>query len=131
MTQATQWLSGYEKAWRTKHPDDLRAIFTDDAEYWFRPDDPDPVRGIDGIIEMWVEPEPTEPVYELEVLIEDDRLAIVKGHVDYPGHQRYENLWEVHFAPGGRAQRFVEWFMVPREAAERDADSQAELDADS
>ena len=120
MSQARRWLDGYITAWRSKSPDDVRAIFTDDAEYWFRPDDPDPVKGIDAIIEMWGEPEAPNPIHELDVLIEDDRLGIIKGHVDYPGHQFYSNLWEVHFAPDGRAQRFVEWFMTPRKPADED-----------
>lgn len=114
MTRTTDWLAGYEKAWRTKSPDDVRALFTDDAEYWFRPDDPEPARGIEQIVEVWTEDEPTEPVHELGVLIEDERLGIITGWVDYPGHQKYTNLWEVHFADDGRARRFVEWFMVPR-----------------
>jgi SnoaL-like domain len=117
MSQTRQWLDGYIRAWRSKSEDDVRALFTDDAEYWFRPDDPEPARGIDAIIAMWGEPESPNPVYELDVLIENDRLGIITGHVDYPGHQFYSNLWEVHFAPDGRAQRFVEWFMTPRKPA--------------
>jgi hypothetical protein len=116
MSRASEWLDGYIRAWRSGAPDDVRAIFTDDAEYWFRPDDPEPIRGIDGIVDGWAEGEPTEPVFDFEVLIEDERLGIIKGHVDYPGHQSYQNMWEVWFAPDGRAQRFVEWFMVPRKA---------------
>jgi len=114
MSRTQDWLEGYERAWRSKAADDVRAIFTDDAEYWFRPNDPDPVRGIDAIIEMWGEDEPSEPEYALEVLIENERLGIVKGHVNYPGHALYANLWEVHFDDDGRARRFVEWFMTPR-----------------
>jgi hypothetical protein len=114
MTRTSEWLAAYETAWRTKSDDDVRAVFTDDAEYLFRPDDPEPVRGIEAILEMWAEEEPTEPAYALSVLIENDQLGIVTGWVDYPGHQRYTNLWEVHFASDGRARRFVEWFMVPR-----------------
>lgn len=114
MTQTTQWLEGYIRAWRSKDAADVRAIFTDDAEYWFRPDDADPARGIDAIIEAWLDDEPADPEYAFDVLIEDDRLGIIKGHVDYPGHQFYSNLWEVHFAADGRAERFVEWFMTPR-----------------
>ena len=120
MSQTRRWLDGYIRAWRSKSADDVRALFTDDAEYWFRPDDPDPARGIDEIIAMWGEPEPTDPVHELDVLIEDDRLGIITGHVDYPGHQFYSNLWEVHFAPDGRAERFVEWFMTPRKRAQEE-----------
>src|SRR5687767_4767676 len=117
MSQTRRWLDGYIRAWRSGSADDVRAIFTDDAEYWFRPDDPEPLRGIDAIITMWGEPESPEPVYELDVLIENDRLGIIKGHVDYPGHQFYSNLWEVHFAADGRAERFVEWFMKPPKPA--------------
>jgi hypothetical protein len=117
MTRASDWLAGYEKAWRSKDPDDVRTIFTDDAEYWFRPDDSEPLRGIQAIIEQWLEDEPAEPVYELSVLIENDQLGIIKGWVDYPGHEKYTNLWEVHFADDGRAHRFVEWFMTPRKSS--------------
>jgi len=118
MTRASEWLTGYERAWRSKEPADVRALFTEDAEYRFRPDDPEPVVGIDAIVEMWQEDEPAEPVYDLRVLIEDDDLGIITGWVDYPGHEKYSNLWEVHFAPDGRAHRFVEWFMTPPQATE-------------
>ncbi|SEJ63246.1 nuclear transport factor 2 family protein [Demequina mangrovi] len=116
MTCTNDWLAGYLKAWETKAEDDVRALFTDDAEYWFRPNDPEPVRGIDAIVEAWQEPEPGVPVPRLAVLIENERLGIIKGSVDYPGHETYTNLWEVWFAPDGRALRFVEWYMTPRAA---------------
>lgn len=116
------WLDGYLAAWTSKDADDVRAIFTDDAEYWFRPDDPEPVRGIKAILEAWNDPEPTVAVPVLDVLVEDDRLGIISGRVDYPGHESYLNLWEVHFAPDGRARRFVEWFMSPRGATSGGAD---------
>jgi hypothetical protein len=118
MSQTKKWLDGYIRAWRSKSAQDVRAIFTDDAEYWFRPDDAEPVRGIDAIVKMWGEPEAPDPQYDFEVLIEDERLGIITGHVDYPNHNSYTNLWEVHFAPDGRAQKFVEWFMTPRKAAD-------------
>ena len=57
------------------------------------------------------ESEPTEPVIELDVLVEDDTVGVVTGSVDYPGHQLYRNMWEIHFAEDGRARRFVEWYM--------------------
>lgn len=118
MTKATDWLAGYIKAWETKDERDVRAIFADDAEYRFRPDDDDPVVGIDAIVAMWSEPEPAEPSHDLAVLIEDEQVGIITGTVEYPGHERYSNLWEVHFSPDGRAARFVEWFMTPRKAEE-------------
>lgn len=119
MSQTSEWLDGYLRAWRSKADDDVRALFTDDAEYCFRPNDPDPARGIDAIIEMWGEDEPAQPEVDLEVLVENDDVGIITGRVNYPGHQSYSNLWEVHFASDGRAKRFVEWFMAPRKAGNR------------
>ena len=40
MSKTRIWLDGYLAAWSSKDPADVRAIFTDEAEYWFRPDDP-------------------------------------------------------------------------------------------
>jgi len=116
MATTQNWLDGYLTAWRTKQADDVRAIFTDDAEYWFHPYDAEPVRGIDAIIAAWMEPEWTVAVPDLGVLVESDTLGIVRGSVDYPGHSSYMNLWEVHFAPDGRAQKFVEWYLKRPEA---------------
>lgn len=117
MSKTREWLVGYLRAWKSNDPDDVRAIFTTEAEYWFRPDDPDPVRGIEAIVRMWTqEPEPTEPVIALDVLVEDETVGVVTGSVDYPGHQLYRNMWEIHFGEDGRAQRFVEWYMKAHEA---------------
>ncbi|WP_062293032.1 nuclear transport factor 2 family protein [Demequina phytophila] len=118
MTRTSDWLDGYIKAWESKSDEDIRALFTDEAEYWFRPNDPEPVKGIDAIVEAWKQPEPSDPTYSLAVLIENDELGIITGTVDYPGHESYTNLWEVWFAPDGRAARFIEWYMTPRETAD-------------
>lgn len=116
MTRTSDWLDGYLRAWRTKDAADVRAIFTDDAEYFFHPYERDPVRGIDAIITAWQEPERTEAVADLAVLVEDARIGIVRGTVDYPGYASYVILWEVHLADDGRAERFVEWYLkVPEE----------------
>lgn len=114
MTRAQEWLNGYLRAWKSYDEADVRAIFTDDAEYWFRPNDPEPTRGIDAILEMWDSDRDDDPEFDFEALIEDDRLAIIKGHVNYPRGKHYTNIWEVWFAPDGRAQKFVEWWMLPR-----------------
>ena len=82
MSKTRSWLDGYVRAWKSKNPADVRAIFTDDAEYWFRPDDDSPVRGIDAIVRMWAEEsEPTEPVIDLDVLVEDEHVGVVTGSV--------------------------------------------------
>ena len=73
--------------------------------------------GIDAIVAMWDSDRGDDPEFDFEVLIEDDRLAIIKGHVNYPEGKHYSNIWEVWFAPDGRAQKFVEWWMLPHKRA--------------
>lgn len=124
MTTTSDWLDGYLRAWRTKDAADVRAIFTDDAEYWFHPYDREPVHGIDAIVEAWMGPEPTQAVWDLAVLVEGEGIGIIRGTVDYPGHASYVNLWEVHLAADGRASKFVEWYLkVPADADPGAADS--------
>ncbi len=109
MSRTRTWLDGYITAWQTENPDDVRAIFTEDAEYWFHPNGSDAARGIDAILAAWPESENADPRHRLDVLIENDDVGIITGTVDYPGGTDYVNLWEVHFAPDGRAKKFVEW----------------------
>lgn len=113
MSQTQKWLDGYLRAWRSNDAAQVRAIFTDDAEYFFRPDDDKPARGIDAILAMWGRDEGTQPRADLQVLIEDEHLGIVTGTVDYGEGQSYSNLWVITFAPDGRARRYVEWYMTP------------------
>ena len=75
----SDWLDGYLRAWRTKDAADVRAIFTDDAEYWFHPYDREPVHGIDAIVEAWMGPEPTQAVWDLAVLVEGEGIGIIRG----------------------------------------------------
>jgi ketosteroid isomerase-like protein len=117
MSQTQRWLDGYLRAWRSNDAAEVRALFTDDAEYLFRPDDPEPARGIDAILAMWGRDEGSDPKIDLRVLIENDDLGIVKGAVDYGDGQSYSNLWEISFAPDGRARHFVEWYMMPPKSA--------------
>jgi len=49
MTDIVQrWLDGYLVARRTNDPDDIRALFTEDASYAGGPFDPDPWVGREG-----------------------------------------------------------------------------------
>ena len=43
---------------------------------------------------MWTqEPEPTEPVIALDVLVEDETVGVMFRLHGYPGHQLYGNMW--------------------------------------
>ena len=113
MSAGTDWVAGYVKAWGSNDPDDIAAIFTEDAVYEFSPDDPDKLRGREAIIAGWLDSkdEPGDWTFDWEVLAENDDLLIVQGRTDYPTEKLYDNLWVVRLAPDGRATRFTEWYM--------------------
>jgi uncharacterized protein (TIGR02246 family) len=112
------WVQGYVAAWNSNEPDDIRALFTEGAEYLTEPYS-SPWRGRDEIVREWLdnkdEPGETEFTYEIP-LVQDD-YAILKGRTAYKTPPReYHNLWEITLAPDGRATNFVEWWMkVPKE----------------
>jgi hypothetical protein len=48
------WLERYSDAWGSNEPDDVAALFAEDAEYWWGPFR-EPARGRDAIVRAWVE----------------------------------------------------------------------------
>ncbi|HLU64351.1 MAG TPA: nuclear transport factor 2 family protein [Protaetiibacter sp.] len=84
-----QWVSRYRTAWESNDPDDIRALFTPDAEYFTGPSE-QPWRGHDGIVAQWLE------------------------NADRPGQTSCEF---VELDPDGRARRFTEWYMERPDSA--------------
>ncbi|MCE3294241.1 MAG: hypothetical protein K0Q84_3178 [Arthrobacter sp.] len=115
MTDAIrQWMEKYIAAWETNEPEDIRALFTEDAVYATRPYDPDAWRGREQIVERWIASadEPEDWRFEWSVLGSDGDLAFVQGRTTYlDDRPSYENLWVIRLAPDGRASAFTEWFM--------------------
>lgn len=109
----TNWMNGYLKAWDSNEPDDIRALFTDDAAYEYSPSDPEPLHGIDAIVDGWIasRDEPGTWSFSWEPIVETDDLAVVQGKTKYSTKSDYDNLWVIRFAPDGRAHRFTEWYM--------------------
>jgi hypothetical protein len=113
-----QWMEKYITAWTTNEPDDIRALFTEDAVYATRPYDPDAWRGHGQIVEHWLTSadEPEEWTFEWSPLGSDGELHFVQGRTTYLGDRpSYENLWVVRLGPDGRATAFTEWFMERKE----------------
>jgi hypothetical protein len=112
-TAVTEWMEGYIKAWKSNSPDDIRALFTEDALYEFSPSDSEPLRGIDAIVEDWITDRDERGTWSFtwEPLVVTDELAIVQGQTKYSNKSDFDNLWVIRFAPDGRATRFTEWYM--------------------
>lgn len=105
------WIERYLVAWRTNDPGDIRALFTDDAEYrtagWR-----DPHTGHDEIVRMWLG-RPDEAgtwTFSWRTIGIDGRRAFVQGETTYPD-EVYANLWVIELADDGRARSFTEWWM--------------------
>lgn len=115
------WMEGYLVAWCSNDPRDLEALFTDDAVYERRPNDRDPSRGRDAIVQTWLRLRDAPdswtfdytPLGFLQPAEPDagaDTTALVQGATRYlDGRPTYENLFFITLAPDGRATHFLEW----------------------
>lgn len=110
-----EWLEKYRTAWASNEPDDIRALFTEDATYAGSPFSADPWRGHDAIVAGWIEhaDAPGDYTFEGAPLAYADGIGFVQGQTKYSNGTNYANLWVIHFAPDGRATSFVEWYMSP------------------
>ena len=108
------WIAGYRRAWDSNAEGDIRALFTDDAEYRFHPYDETAASGLDAIVSAWLQDrdEPGDTTFEVRSMHVDGDTAFVQAVTDYvtPGDV-YDNLWVIEFAADGRARSFVEWYM--------------------
>ncbi len=107
------WISGYERAWSSNDPEDIGALFTDDARYLTEPF-AEPWSGREAIVAGWLEhrDEPGAATFEWQPLLETPELSIVTGTTAYREPPRiYDNLWVIRFAADGRCREFVEWYM--------------------
>lgn len=64
-----RWVQKYRKAWESNDPKDIAALWTDDAAWYRRPDEP-AVVGQEAIVDAWLEiaDAPGETTFEYEVL---------------------------------------------------------------
>ena len=122
-TQSVQrWLDAYSHAWLTYDPDEIGALFSEDAEYLYHPWDTgnDVVRGRAAIIANWLENRDKAGAYRGEyhpLLIQGDQ-AVTAGMSWYYSddtqttlERAYHNLWVLRFDDAGQCRSFTEWYM--------------------
>jgi len=117
--QVSQWLAGYEAAWRAAGTGGLAGLFTEGATYLQSPYG-QPVTGLDAIGRMWeAEREGPDEVFTLAtgILAVDGQVAVVRAEVRYgdPPTQEYRDLWVIRFAGDGRCAWFEEWPYAPED----------------
>ena len=107
------WIDRYVEAWGSNAPDQIGALFTDDARYFTAPHR-EPWTGRDAIVREWLgrKDEPGDWGFRYEVLGVDGSVGFVRGwttyHADDPD---YSNLWVIRLAGDGRCDEFIEWWM--------------------
>ncbi len=109
----SEWLTGYEAAWRAPGTEGLAGLFTGDATYLQSPYE-QPITGLDEIKRMWEEErEGPDEVFTLatDILAVDGPTAVVRAEVCYrdPPGQEYRDLWVIRLAGDGRCAWFEEW----------------------
>jgi hypothetical protein len=115
--QVENWISNYERSWRTPGTALLRDLFSDGACYRQAPYDA-PRVGIDEIAAMWEEQrESPDEVFSMssEILAVEGDTAVVRLRVRYgdPLTQEYLDLWVIQFDEEGRCVAFEEWPFWP------------------
>jgi uncharacterized protein (TIGR02246 family) len=108
-----EWVEGYIRAWNSNDPEDIGALFTEDALYYTEPYAA-PWRGREQIIERWLErkDEPGQTSFDWRPLVETSETAVIVGTATYRDPPRvYSNLWVLRFDREGRCLEFTEWWM--------------------
>jgi hypothetical protein len=126
--QVQGWLDRYLDGWRTYDPAIIGDLFSEDAEYRYRPAE-EPVRGREAIVASWLAPQgpaserdaPGTFEGRYEPFAVDGDRAVAVGRTDYwtdATHARldktYDNAWLLEFDATGRCRRFTEFFIRRR-----------------
>lgn len=107
------WMANYVKAWNSNDPDDIAALFTEDAEYYTEPYAA-PWQGRETIVREWLEnrDEPGETDFSWQPIVVTTELSIIQGRTRYRTPLRtYSNLWIIRLDKRGQCTEFTEWWM--------------------
>jgi ketosteroid isomerase-like protein len=115
--QLTEWVAGYERAWRTAGTEPLADLFALEAAYSTAPYEV-PHRGIAAIADMWeAERSGPDEAFEMtsEIVAAEGDTGVVRVEVRYgpPKDVEYRDLWIVRLGEDGRCFHFEEWPFWP------------------
>jgi uncharacterized protein (TIGR02246 family) len=120
MDRATvqQWLNAYVQAWLTYDPQQIGALFAEDAVYRYSPYQ-EPLIGRDAIVASWLENRDAAGTYQAhyEPLAVDGDVAIAHGRSNYfeadgaTSKDEFDNIFVIRFNTDGLCADFGEWYM--------------------
>jgi uncharacterized protein (TIGR02246 family) len=107
----TGWVEGYIRAWNSNDPEQIAALFAEDAAYYPAPFS-EPWRGRDTIVTEWLahRDEPGDTTFTWFPVTVSPDLSIVQGVTTYPD-RAYSNLWLIRLDTVGQCREFTEWWM--------------------
>ena len=109
LEQVENWVAGYIHAWETGAAEDIRALFTPDAEWHEWPYETHWI-GLDEIVEGWQSREQWQEggwSFTWNIVSVTGDTAVIEGTGVYKKLGSFANHWTVTFAPGGEATKFV------------------------
>ena len=112
-----QWVTLYERAWRSPSTEMLAELFTEQASYVVSPWK-DPIVGLADIAEFWgAEQDGPEEQFQMtsEIVAVEGDTAVVRVQVDYESARpsRWRDLWVLRLEEDGRCSGFEEWPFAP------------------
>ena len=121
--EVQQWLDDYISAWASNDPEAIGALFSEEAEYSYRPwkSEKHTVRGREAIVSSWLEdpddPSGWEAAYAPYVVEGDKAVAIGWTKYEAAGEhpqRTYHNAYLLRFEDGVCAE-FAEFYLLEKE----------------
>jgi ketosteroid isomerase-like protein len=111
-----QWVSDYERLWRTPGTERLADLFAPDASYLPSPW-AEPVQGLESIGRFWESERQAGEEFTMwsAVVAVDGATAVVRVSVEYTAPRRasWRDLWVLRFTEDGRCSWFEELPFAP------------------
>jgi ketosteroid isomerase-like protein len=115
------WLDRYVDAWKTYDAGKIGALFSDDVQYRYHPQD-EPVLGRDAVVRDWLENPDEKGTYDAsyEVCAIDGDVHVATGwsrYLDGPGGEprdEYNNVYVCRFNDAGECSEFTEYWIQNR-----------------
>jgi ketosteroid isomerase-like protein len=108
-----RWLDRYFAAWSSNDPNEVAALFSEDAEYWWGPFR-EPARGRDAIVRAWIRGgAPRGLRWRHETLAVADDRGIAHWRVAFAadgGTAEIDGILICSFDADGRCTAHREWF---------------------
>ncbi len=115
-TQFQSWLEAYGRAWKTRDPNAVASLFTDDATYHENPFS-QPMRGRAAIREYWTRAtgNHSNVRFGYEILVVTEDLGVAKWYAEFlrtpPGiHVQLDGVFVISLDANCRCASLREWW---------------------